>query len=143
MWMASLVFLGASSVAMGLAPPAKQHQPDTSRRNFFMKSALVASSSGAAMASLFPPFVRPARAYEVRVIGDDKPSPTMAAFNIQIRETTARLERDGFPLDSREDEAKRLSEAMASFSYESNSNSKKSLATKKPVYQKESKSTEK
>jgi hypothetical protein len=141
--MASLVLLGTASVAMGLASPSKQPRPDTSRRNF-MKSALVASSSGAAMASLFPPFVGTARAaYEVRVIGDDKPSPTMAAFNIQIRETTARLERDGFPLDSREDEAKRLSEAMASFSYESNSNSKKSLATKKPVYQKESKSPEK
>jgi hypothetical protein len=56
-------------------------------------------------------------AYE-RDVGGESRSADSAAFNIQARETNARLERDGFKLDTKEEEATRLSGALSSFSYD-------------------------
>ena len=58
-----------------------------------------------------------ANAYE-RDVGGASRSPEQAAFNLQARETNARLEREGFKLDTKEEEAARLSEALSSFSYD-------------------------
>jgi hypothetical protein len=69
------------------------------------------------MAMAFLPYT--ANAYERRDVGDNTRSATTAAFNEAAYVTNNRLEKEGFKLDSREDEQKRLSEAMASFSYES------------------------
>lgn len=66
-----------------------------------------------------PALFRPqaAMAYE-RDIGGAGRSAESAAFNIQARETNARLERDGFKLDTKEEETARLSGALSSFSYD-------------------------
>lgn len=66
----------------------------------------------------------PASAYERRDVGGDNRSATTAALNIQAAETNARLEASGFKLDSREEEASRLSAGLASFSYDSASSGK-------------------
>lgn len=64
-------------------------------------------------------FFRPqaAMAYE-RDVGGEGRSADSAAYNIQARETNARLERDGFKLDTKEEETARLSGALSSFSYD-------------------------
>lgn len=66
-----------------------------------------------------------ASAYERDVGGTDR-SATTAAFNAQAKQTNARLEKDGFKLDSKEEESARLADAMASFSYESSTGTKQS-----------------
>lgn len=82
-----------------------------------------ASSHGAgcdcAACNSAPSFFRPpaAMAYERDVGGPDR-SPETAAFNIQARLTNKRLEESGFKLDTKEEEAARLSSAMSSFSYD-------------------------
>lgn len=65
-----------------------------------------------------------ASAYE-RDVGGTERSAETAAFNIQAKKTNARLEKDGFKLDTKEEEQARLSDAMASFSYESSTSGKK------------------
>lgn len=47
---------------------------------------------------------------------------------IQARETNARLERDGFKLDTKEEEAAKLSGALSSFSYDSSTSTGKQTA---------------
>jgi hypothetical protein len=69
---------------------------------------------GGIIMTLRPPA---AMAYE-RDVGGTSRSADSAAFNIQARETNARLERDGFKLDTKEEEASRLSGALSSFSYD-------------------------
>ena len=69
---------------------------------------------GSCGVSLRPPA---AMAYE-RDVGGEGRSADSAAYNIQARETNARLERDGFKLDTKEEEASRLSGALSSFSYD-------------------------
>jgi len=59
-----------------------------------------------------------ASAYD-RDVGGKSQSADTFAQNIQARETNARLEASGFKLDSKEEEAARLSEGLSSFSYES------------------------
>ncbi len=71
---------------------------------------------------------QPVVAYERRDVGDADRSPTTAAFNEQAFLTNNRLEASGFKLDTREEEKAKLSEAMASFSYESASPSSKKKA---------------
>eukprot|EP00594_Rhizosolenia_setigera_P017030 CAMPEP_0178958768 /NCGR_PEP_ID=MMETSP0789-20121207/11843_1 /TAXON_ID=3005 /ORGANISM="Rhizosolenia setigera, Strain CCMP 1694" /LENGTH=202 /DNA_ID=CAMNT_0020641545 /DNA_START=35 /DNA_END=643 /DNA_ORIENTATION=+ len=77
-------------------------------------------------------FSRPmnVNAFYERDVGGDNPSPETAAFNIQARKTNARLEAEGFPLDTKEEEAKRLSDAMSSFSYNDNAYKYTSSKTK-------------
>lgn len=70
----------------------------------------------------------PANAYE-RDVGDSNRSADAFAQNLQARETNARLEASGFKLDTKEEEAKRLNDAFASFSYD-DINSKKSGSTR-------------
>lgn len=67
-----------------------------------------------------------ANAYEFREIGGADRSAETAAMNIQARETNARLLRDGFKLDSREEEASRLSDALSSYSYSGTSGNSRS-----------------
>ena len=62
---------------------------------------------------------KPANAYYERDVGDDGRSSATAAFNIQARETSSRLESSGFKLDTKEDEMKRLSDALSSSTYDS------------------------
>lgn len=59
----------------------------------------------------------PANAFEKREVGGADRSAATAAFNIQNEKTYERLEKIGFPLDSRADEQARLSDALSSFSY--------------------------
>jgi hypothetical protein len=47
------------------------------------------------------------------------------SFTSQARETNARLERDGLKLDTKEEEAARLSGALSSFSYDSSTSTGK------------------
>ncbi|CAB9513366.1 expressed unknown protein [Seminavis robusta] len=70
---------------------------------------------GGGLASAFRPPA--AYAYEKRQVGGANPSAETAAFNIQSEKTYDRLEKSGFPLDSRAEEQARLSDALASFSY--------------------------
>lgn len=65
-----------------------------------------------------------ANAYE-RDVGDENRSPETYAMNLQAKKTNARLEASGFQLDSKEEEASRLSDAMASFSYDDSMSGKK------------------
>ena len=58
-----------------------------------------------------------ANAFEKREVGGEGRSATTAAFNIQNEKTYERLEKSGFPLDTRAEEQARLSEALTSFSY--------------------------
>lgn len=64
-----------------------------------------------------------AMAYEVREVGGADRSATTAAFNIQNQKTYERLEKSGFPLDTRADEQARLADALSSFSYPAASSS--------------------
>jgi hypothetical protein len=69
---------------------------------------------------------QPAQAYERRDVGDEKTrSGATAAMNEQAFKTNNRLEQSGFKLDTREEEAARLSSAMASFSYDSSTSKSK------------------
>ena len=58
-------------------------------------------------------------AYERRDVGGEGRSATTAAMNEQAYQTNNRLEKEGFKLDTREEEQARLSDAMSSFSYDS------------------------
>lgn len=58
-------------------------------------------------------------AFEARPVGGDNPGAVIASYNIQSVKTYDRLEKEGFKLDSREEEAARLSDALSSFSYPS------------------------
>ena len=58
-----------------------------------------------------------AHAYDAEVGGRFRSAET-SALNSQAKETNSRLERDGFKLDSREEEAAKISSALGSFSYE-------------------------
>ena len=81
------------------------------RRAFLQKAAAtVAATSGA---------TAPALAYERRDVGGEGRSATTAAMNEQAYQTNNRLEKEGFKLDTREEEQARLSDAMSSFSYDS------------------------
>mmetsp|Transcript_3306 Transcript_3306/g.6013 ORF Transcript_3306/g.6013 Transcript_3306/m.6013 type:complete len:167 (-) Transcript_3306:4340-4840(-) len=71
-----------------------------------------------------------AMAYE-RDVGGEGRSSESYAMNLQARETNARLERDGFKLDTKEEEAKRLSDAFATFSYEPTGDGKNTKGGKK------------
>ena len=76
-----------------------------------------------------------ASAFEKREVGGSDRSATTAAFNIQNEKTYERLEKSGFPLDTREQEAARLADALSSFSYPdektSSSKGKKDSKSKK------------
>uniref|UniRef100_A0A7S4N6H7 Uncharacterized protein n=1 Tax=Odontella aurita TaxID=265563 RepID=A0A7S4N6H7_9STRA len=122
----------------GIPSTSKVSEVSSSRRSFFAQATtsfgLVASSSavgwygntqskhdrdcscGSCLISFGP---SPASAYERRDVGGESRSAETAALNIQAAKTNARLEASGFKLDTREEEATRLSEGLASFSYDS------------------------
>ncbi|KAG7354396.1 hypothetical protein IV203_003752 [Nitzschia inconspicua] len=92
-----------------------------SRRNFLQHQVATAAVLGVGSS-----FVQSASAYERRDVGDEKSrSAITAAFNEQAYLTNNRLEKEGFKLDTREEEQAKLSAAMASFSYESSNMPKK------------------
>jgi hypothetical protein len=72
-------------------------------------------------------------AFEKREVGGADRSADTAAFNIQSDKTYERLEKSGFPLDTKADEQARLSEDLSSFSYPDSkpSKGKKNEKTKK------------
>lgn len=92
-----------------------------SRRDFLRKQA------GTATVAVFGllPVVQSASAYERRDVGGEDRSAITAAFNEQAYQTNNRLEREGFKLDTREEEQAKLSAAMASFSYEESNTPKR------------------
>ena len=62
--------------------------------------------------------VPPATAFD-REVGGDTASADTKAQNAQAKLTNARLAASGFKLDTREEEAARISESLSSFSYDS------------------------
>lgn len=68
-------------------------------------------------------------AYERRDVGDGNRSPATAAMNEQAYRTNNRLEASGFKLDTREEEQERLSNALASFSYDDSTSKKKGASS--------------
>jgi hypothetical protein len=67
-----------------------------------------------------------AQAYERRDVGSEgSMSASTYAFNEQAFKTNNRLEAEGFKLDTREEEKAKLNAAMASFSYDSTTSTKK------------------
>ena len=75
-----------------------------------------------------------ASAYERRDVGDESRSAITAAMNEQAFQTNNRLEASGFKLDTREEEQERLSNALASFSYDGTTSKKQTgyRSTRKP-----------
>lgn len=71
-----------------------------------------------------------ANAYE-RDVGDENRSPETYAMNLQAKKTNARLEASGFKLDTKEEEASRLSDAMGSFSYDDSMSKRKTFSSDK------------
>ena len=61
-----------------------------------------------------------ANAYYQSDAGDETSSALTKAFNAQAKLTNSRLEAQGFPLDTKEEEEERIRNAFQSFSYESN-----------------------
>ena len=95
-----------------------------SRRSFSSYIArFIAAGSAAAVTSVANNDA--AMAYERRDVGDDNRSMITAAFNEAAYRTNNRLEAEGFKLDTREEEAKKLSDAMKSFSYDASTSSTK------------------
>ena len=89
----------------------------SSRRTF------QAEVAGAFIAGLAP---AAAQAYERRDVGaEGSMSAATYAMNEQAFKTNNRLEAGGFKLDTREEEKAKLNAAMASFSYDSTTSTKK------------------
>ena len=89
----------------------------SSRRTF------QAELAGAFIAGLTP---AAAQAYERRDVGaEGSMSAATYAMNEQAFKTNNRLEAGGFKLDTREEEKAKLNAAMASFSYDSTTSTKK------------------
>jgi hypothetical protein len=103
------LFLAEVTLVAGLTRPQLLPQPtpaiskiDSQRRRAFLSGIINSSSTvfvtTVASGYLWSAAAQPVHAaYEARVIGGENPSATMAAFNLQIQQTTARLEKDGFP----------------------------------------------
>ena len=98
----------------------------TTRRSFFQTpTAFVLSSMLVS---------EHASAFERRDVGDESRSAITAAMNEQAYQTNNRLEASGFKLDTREEEQQRLSNALASFSYDVTASKKQTgyRSTRKP-----------
>uniref|UniRef100_A0A7S2MUJ7 Uncharacterized protein n=1 Tax=Helicotheca tamesis TaxID=374047 RepID=A0A7S2MUJ7_9STRA len=65
-----------------------------------------------------------AMAYD-RDVGGEGRSATTAAQNIMAKQTNARLQSEGFRLDTKEEEQAKISEAFASFSYDASTKGQK------------------
>jgi hypothetical protein len=100
-------------------------KPATTRRSFLSKAPLVAGAFGAGYLlrhdddcscrhCAFGP--EPAVAYERRDVGGEDRSPEQWAFNEQAYKTNSRLERDGFKLDTQEEQKASLSSALSEYS---------------------------
>mmetsp|Transcript_26004 Transcript_26004/g.36663 ORF Transcript_26004/g.36663 Transcript_26004/m.36663 type:complete len:168 (-) Transcript_26004:3127-3630(-) len=116
--------LVGSSVAMGWFVNLEQHEVNCKCETCTSTSSQFQHGVNCQCTRCFsygPPM---ASAYE-RDVGGTERSAETAAFNIQAKKTNARLEKDGFKLDTKEEEQARLSDAMASFSYESSTSGKK------------------
>lgn len=128
-------------------PSSDKKQNDApTRRTFFSNVATVgmaAATTGAVHSlecacrgctSSFLPKVfgiPPAMAFD-RDVGGENASAETQAQNAQAKLTNARLEASGFKLDTREEEAAKISEGLASFSYDAaTSNKAKSKDTGK------------
>jgi hypothetical protein len=112
-------------------------QDINSRRTFLKRACATTFVSGTCFfldlsddkSGSFDLALRPkvAGAYERRDVGDDETRSSLsAAFNDQAYKTNNRLEQDGFKFDTREEEKAKLSDALASFSYDASASKKKS-----------------
>lgn len=111
----SFLFLCATACICGVSAM----QTRSSRRTFLNDAKV----TGAFLFGLSP---ATAMAYERRDVGEEgSRSAATYAMNEQAFITNNRLEAEGFKLDTREEEKAKLSAAMASFSYDSSTSSKK------------------
>ena len=128
----ALAGLSASATALST-------QSNASRRAF-LKAPLVASAVSAgwllqhddgcncASCSFG---VQPAGAYERRDVGGANRSPEQAAFNEQAYQTNNRLEKQGFKLDTAEEQKASLTAALADYSYSGTTSTKSDKKQKK------------
>mmetsp|Transcript_600 Transcript_600/g.660 ORF Transcript_600/g.660 Transcript_600/m.660 type:complete len:128 (+) Transcript_600:192-575(+) len=73
------------------------------------------------------------KAFERRDVGEEgSRSAETIAFNEQAYITNNRLEASGLKLDTKEEDQKKLADAMKSFSYESSTPSRKKFGNDKP-----------
>ena len=70
-----------------------------------------------------------ALAYDRRDVGGEGRSAATAAFNIQAYETQNRLEREGFKLETQEEQKASLTAALADYSYSPSSTSSSSSSS--------------
>mmetsp|Transcript_62034 Transcript_62034/g.72538 ORF Transcript_62034/g.72538 Transcript_62034/m.72538 type:complete len:168 (+) Transcript_62034:3-506(+) len=99
----------------------------TSRRTLLGQQLGILATTATALVNIPSPAV----AYDNRDVGGDSKSASTAAQNIQAKETNSRLEKSGYKLDTREEEAARLSDAMASFSYGDSASNIKGVGDKR------------
>jgi hypothetical protein len=107
---------------------ALSNQDATSRRLFLSRAPLVASAVGAGWLlrhddscgcpSCVAAGPAPALAYERRDVGGADRSPEQEAYNEQAYKTNNRLERDGFKLDTAEQQSATLTAALSDYSYD-------------------------
>ena len=103
--------LTSTTAAAGLLPP---QQPQANKHKTGCECITCDEFK---LKNLFLP--QPANAYYERDVGDDGRSAATAAMNIQAKATNSRLESSGFKLDTKEDETKRLNDALSSSAYDS------------------------
>ena len=122
-----LVLLLLASMAKALTP-SESPSTASSRRTFVSQSAIgVGAFLGGQLS--FPLGVK---AYERRDVGDPSSrSPETAAMNEQAYQTQNRLEKQGFKLDTAEEQKAQLSTALSDFSYDSEKQLKKAGKDKK------------
>ena len=123
-----VLLLGAfSAVPTSWSLSINNEQAVTSRRTFArqlltLPAAVVAVGAGTAAPTA-------ATAYERRDVGGEGRSAETAAYNIQAMETNARLEREGFKLETQAEQQASLTAALADYAY-SPTNTAKSGNTK-------------
>lgn len=87
----------------------------------------VASIACSRRAAIFTALWAPsAFAYERRDVGGEDRSPEQAAYNLQAYETNNRLEREGFKLDTAEEQKASLMAALSDYAYEPTKDRKES-----------------
>lgn len=79
-------------------------------------AGVVATTTTTASITFLAP--APAHAYERRDVGGDDRSAEQAAYNLQAFETNSRLEREGFKLDTQEEQKASLMAELSQYSYD-------------------------
>ena len=103
-----VLLLGAFPLTWGLS---LDKQAVHSRRSFGRQILTLAAAIDVVGAAA------PALAYERRDVGGEGRSAETAAYNIQAMETNARLEREGFKLETQAEQQASLTAALADYAY--------------------------